>query len=130
MEYKTIGQEKMSIDEDGTGLKAIEPAQEDPEKTNSRKLQSRHSTRQKSIWQRVTFNLVPLVDKSKLFSHVRPIIYQRKSSSSSERLLNSRLLKIIQSTLKKIFKIAEWFQRIFLESGFKFIYEICTQENV
>ena len=88
------------------------------------------------------------MDKSKLFSNVRPTIYKRKSSSLGERSLNPRLLKIIQyvlkkifeiakwlkknfskvhsclSTLKKNFKIVEWFQRNFLESAFKFICEI------
>ena len=38
MENKGIGQEKISIDEDGTGLEAIEPTQEDLEKINPRKL--------------------------------------------------------------------------------------------
>ena len=73
--------------------------------------------RAKVYWKIVTFKPVLSVDKSKLFSNVQPTICQRKSSSSGERSLNLRLLKIIQHALKKIFKIAEWFQRNFLESA-------------
>ena len=75
---------------------------------------------------KVTFNSFLLVDKWKLFSNVHPTICQRKSSSLAERSLNSRLLKIIQYSLKKSFEIAKWLKKNFFENVFMFI---CTQEN-
>ena len=75
------------------------------------------------------FKPFPSVDKSKLFCNARPKICQRKSSSLGERSLNLRLLKIIQYTLKKIFKIAEQLKKNFFESAFKLIFGISAHSR-
>ena len=86
----------MSTGEDGTELEAIEPTQEDPQQNKSKKVTIMTINKGKYLFGKE----LPLSPfrwwiSRKLFSNVQPIICQRKSSSSSEKSLNLRLLKII-----------------------------------